>query len=381
LILSNNTFSLASGNVAWNGTTLSVNGNGAFTGELTSTSGTIGGWIIGQTTLQGSNGAITLDSSNKSISIKDSGGVSRINISSKTAFTGTSGAESNSGTSTTATAVVGGAPGASVTQTVTTISANATGTYQVQIVESYTNGSQLAIQASSAVPYGINEYQYYVTDGTTTVTVLSNSRTLFSNTEAYFVSNNNTGTITFTAPTTATWTLYRKSRYIIPASPVTGNTWFPTVNWSWERINSFVEVISGGIQVVRGSSSYVKMDRDASTGPMLLVGGEIAATGNITAFYTSDKRLKENIIPISNALDKVDKLNGVTFDWKEGYADVHSAKGHDVGLIAQEVEAIIPEIVNTRDDGYKAIKYEKLVALLIEAVKELKEEVDELKNK
>ena len=60
--------------------------------------------------------------------------------------------------------------------------------------------------------------------------------------------------------------------------------------------------------------------------------------------------------------------------------EVHSHEGHDIGVIAQEIEEVLPEIVATRDNGYKAVYYEKLVPLLIEAVKELKAEVDELKK-
>ena len=76
----------------------------------------------------------------------------------------------------------------------------------------------------------------------------------------------------------------------------------------------------------------------------------------------------------------IDKINGYTFDWvpKEG---IHTNEGHDVGVIAQEIEAILPELVVTRDNGYKAVKYEKLVALLIESVKELKEEINNIKEK
>ena len=81
---------------------------------------------------------------------------------------------------------------------------------------------------------------------------------------------------------------------------------------------------------------------------------------------------------IENALEKVESLNGVEFDWNDKQ-DVY--EGHDIGVIAQEVEKILPEIVNTRDNGYKAVKYEKLVPLLIEAIKELSNEIKELKNK
>jgi hypothetical protein len=78
-------------------------------------------------------------------------------------------------------------------------------------------------------------------------------------------------------------------------------------------------------------------------------------------------------------LDKVNQLGGYEFDWipMEG---IHENEGHDIGVIAQEVEKVFPEIVTTRDNGYKAVKYEKLTAVLIEAIKELSNEVKELKK-
>ena len=109
--------------------------------------------------------------------------------------------------------------------------------------------------------------------------------------------------------------------------------------------------------------------------------GEIRATNDITAFYSSDERLKENISPISNALDKVLKISGNTFDWKEGFENIHSHQGNDVGVIAQEIQKVLPQLVTTRENGYKAVRYEKLVPLLIEAIKELKEEINQLKGK
>ena len=98
----------------------------------------------------------------------------------------------------------------------------------------------------------------------------------------------------------------------------------------------------------------------------------IRCTGDVVAFYASDERLKENIKVLENGLDKVCQLRGVEFDWNDKQ-DVY--EGHDIGVIAQDVEKVAPELVETRKhDGYKAVKYEKLTALLIEAVKELKEE-------
>ena len=113
--------------------------------------------------------------------------------------------------------------------------------------------------------------------------------------------------------------------------------------------------------------------------------GEIRAVNNITAYYSSDKNLKENVQPIKNALNKVENINGVEFDWKDSYIEQRGGEDgffvrkHDVGVIAQELEQVLPEVVVTRDDGFKAVNYEKVVALLIQAIKELKEEVDSLK--
>ena len=114
--------------------------------------------------------------------------------------------------------------------------------------------------------------------------------------------------------------------------------------------------------------------------------GEIRAANNITAYYSSDSRLKENVVNIPNALSKVKSLNGVSFDWTDKYLTEHGGEDgyflrkHDIGIIAQELEKILPEIVADRPDGYKAVKYERIVALLIEAIKELSDEVERLKE-
>jgi hypothetical protein len=111
------------------------------------------------------------------------------------------------------------------------------------------------------------------------------------------------------------------------------------------------------------------------------VGGEIRATGDIVAFYSSDERLKSNIQPIGDALTKVNQISGNVYDWKEGFEDIHSHTGTDIGVIAQEIEKVLPQAVIDRESGYKAVNYEKIVPLLIEAIKELSAKVDRLENK
>ena len=115
--------------------------------------------------------------------------------------------------------------------------------------------------------------------------------------------------------------------------------------------------------------------------------GEIRATADITAYYSSDRRLKENIRNIKDPLNKVKQLNGVYYDWTDehiksrGGEDGYFMRKRDIGMIAQEVEKILPEIVADREDGYKAIKYERVVAVLVEAVKELYEKVEVIETK
>tara|TARA_R100001440_G_scaffold2666_4_gene7393 strand:- start:6397 stop:8721 length:2325 start_codon:yes stop_codon:yes gene_type:complete len=105
--------------------------------------------------------------------------------------------------------------------------------------------------------------------------------------------------------------------------------------------------------------------------------GVIRAAGDVIAYYSSDKRLKDNIVKIEKPLEKLDKINGYEFDWNNKQ---ELYKGHDIGVVAQEVEQVYPELVETRKSGYKAVKYEKLVPLLVESIKELKTEIEQLKK-
>ena len=109
----------------------------------------------------------------------------------------------------------------------------------------------------------------------------------------------------------------------------------------------------------------------------IIVDGLISASGDIIAFASSDERLKDNITPIEGAIDKITQIGGYEFDWNDN--SEHS--GHDVGVIAQEIEKVLPELVVNRKNGYKAVRYDKIVALLIEAIKNQQLQIDELKSK
>jgi hypothetical protein len=107
----------------------------------------------------------------------------------------------------------------------------------------------------------------------------------------------------------------------------------------------------------------------------LHIQGAVYSTGDVTAFYTSDQRLKKDVVMIEDALEKVRWLKGVEFSWDKDkisqLENVGPKPERDIGLIAQDVEKVFPHAVTERDDGYKAVDYSKLVPVLIEAIKEL----------
>ena len=104
----------------------------------------------------------------------------------------------------------------------------------------------------------------------------------------------------------------------------------------------------------------------------IITGSSVHASGDIVAFSSSDRELKDNLTVIKGSLDKIAGIHGYEFDWNKK----SEYEGHDIGVVAQEVEAVIPEVVRTNASGYKAIRYEKMVPVLIEAIKELHEKVE-----
>ena len=105
--------------------------------------------------------------------------------------------------------------------------------------------------------------------------------------------------------------------------------------------------------------------------------GVLSVTDDITAFWSSDSRLKENINPIDHAVQKVGELGGYHFDWNE----LATNSGHDIGLIAQEVQTVLPEAVVERDNGYLAVDYHKVIPLLVQSIKELTARIDQLESR
>lgn len=173
---------------------------------------------------------------------------------------------------------------------------------------------------------------------------------------------------------------------------VRGSTTYPAVI-SFHRTSSYA------VQFGLDTDNHLKMGGwSASTVKHTWQNsGNYLATGNITA-YSSDKRLKTNIVNISDALNKVLSLNGVTFDWKDEVQNLGftpTRMSNEIGVIAQEVEAVLPQAtapapfdlendngqtVSRSGENYLTVQYEKIVPLLIEAIKEQQAQIEELKE-
>lgn len=115
--------------------------------------------------------------------------------------------------------------------------------------------------------------------------------------------------------------------------------------------------------------------------------GNLYIGGVLNQNYYSDSKYKENVVEISNALDKVNSIRGVEFDWNELANEEQGKQGHEVGVIAQEVQAVYPiavrEVDKEREDHVVSalvVDYEKLIPLLLQSIKELSAEVTSLKQ-
>ncbi len=137
------------------------------------------------------------------------------------------------------------------------------------------------------------------------------------------------------------------------------------INSSSDRTNSVGWRYDGGIRTFKEGS-----------------GSEnVYAGADVVAYYSSDPRLKKNKKKIKNPLKILNKINGYTFDWKNYAKNVGThLVGSDYGVMADEIEEVMPELVNDRDNGYKGVKYEKIVPLLIECIKEQQVQINQLRK-
>jgi hypothetical protein len=249
--------------------------------------------------------------------------------------------------------------------------------------------------------------------GTGRIVATSNVQ-LNGQTDLRFADSDSSNWVAFQAPATitadVTWTL--------PATDGTGGQVLTTnstgtLSWSSKSVALtdqtssatthyplFTTASSGDVTGVNVSTT--KMTYQPSTGKFALAGAQTASSnttgtlvvtggvgisgalyvgGEVVAYAASDIKLKENLSKIENSLEKLLKISGYEYHWNKIAQEMYPERTMlDVGVIAQEVKEIIPSAVVEREDGYLAVKYEKLIPLLIEAVKALKAEIEEMKR-
>lgn len=155
---------------------------------------------------------------------------------------------------------------------------------------------------------------------------------------------------------------------LAPSVPLKGDLWYDT---SLDVMKVYEGTVFVQIHPLNVTATDATISKNVDIVGNLDVDGTIVATGDITAF--SDQRLKENVITVDNALDKVSAMRGVYYN-KVNEVD------RKLGVIAQEIEEVIPEVVMDHENGFKSVAYANIVGVLIEAIKELKAEVEEIRR-
>ena len=143
--------------------------------------------------------------------------------------------------------------------------------------------------------------------------------------------------------------------------------------------------VSGNLEIGPIANGQIDLNDNVAITGNLTCTGSGTFDGDLIAFASSDENLKENLVVIPNALTKVGLMTGYTFDWKSdtevGYTRLYGGGTQDTGIIAQQVDALgLPGITTTRDDGTMAVRYEKLVPILINAIQELEARVKTLEG-
>ncbi len=213
--------------------------------------------------------------------------------------------------------------------------------------------------------FGVRVDSARIADTVTSLVSLTVNQTSYSCTNPITTATGNT--INIASASNAYGTKYVQST--APASPCDGDVWYDT---SGATATGSIDAIGSANQVLYKNASNLT----TGSNNLIFDGTNLFVYGDITAYYTSDQRLKNNITPISNSLNKVLAISGNIFDW-----DKKSGKtGSEAGVIAQEIQKVLPQAVITRDNGYLAVKYDQIIPLLIEAIKDLKEEINEIKK-
>jgi len=282
--------------------------------------------------------------------------------------------------------------GAQLTNTGSTLSA-ASGTQRL-VLTSLTTGQMTTTSTDSDLSFNASTNTLNCPNINGQLTGAADTATLATNVVGAanrVIFNNNTNTTTTSAALTFDGTQLNVTNNIRANNLTLGLTAGTTINTttgdlvldsSNNKVHMTANAEVDGVLTVDSGTNSTSKDTGAViiTAGGLGVEGNIYAGGDIVAFNSSDVELKKDISPISNALDMINSLTGNTFAWKPE-ANVFGNKGMDTGIIAQEVEALgLPGVAKRRGDGTLGVRYDRLIPVLIEAVKELTAKVKSLES-
>ena len=215
---------------------------------------------------------------------------------------------------------------------------------------------------------------------TSTLTNKSGNISQWTNDSGYITSyteSDTLATVTGRGATTGTACSFTNQTSFTVGSSGTGSVYIGNTATSkfarfhTNNTDTYYDMNCGNVLWRQSSNTRFKFDMTSAV---------FTCAGDIVAFGTpSDKRLKENIKPIESALEKAMKLQGVTFDWKKSNSELNIKE--DIGFIAQDIQKVVPELVRENENGMLSMRHQGIAPILLEAIKELKAEIEELKLK
>jgi hypothetical protein len=163
---------------------------------------------------------------------------------------------------------------------------------------------------------------------------------------------------------------------IVTSKSVTSNNFFGTNGNATSPSYAFVSNTNMGMY--RANTTALAWTVNGTKRMSINNSGNFIVTGDIDSL--SDERLKKEIVVIDSALNKIDHIRGVSFYWNEQSSFLDKTNDKDYGVIAQEIESVFPEMVH-EESGYKTVSYDKLIPVLIQCIKELKEDLNNIKQR
>lgn len=203
-------------------------------------------------------------------------------------------------------------------------------------------------------------------------------------TSGQFLSTNASGTLSWASGSVALsdQTASATTHYPLITTATSGTATAANVSSTKLTYQPSTGILGSSVLTATGGAA----SSSRTTGALIVTGGagisgSLYVGGDIYSFAASDIRLKENLSKIDNGLEKLLKISGYQYHWNKIAQEMYPERTmQDVGVIAQEVKEIVPSAVAEREDGYLAVRYDKLIPLLIEAVKSLKAEIEDMKR-